>query len=109
MASIIGQPGTWQNGIEHQDTEQPCTDDDLLDAYSRAVLHTVDRVSPSVVGIEVQRRQCGRSAPPHSSGSGFVFTPDGMVLTNSHVIEDAGRVIVKLPDGRSFRGDIVGD
>jgi len=109
MASIIGHPGTWQNGIEHQDAEERRTDEDLLDAYSRAVIHTVDKVSPSVVGIEVQRRHGGRSAPPHSSGSGFVFTPDGMVLTNSHVIEDAGRVIVKLPDGREFRGDVVGD
>src|SRR5216117_2755396 len=85
------------------------SDELLLDAYSTAVIHAVDTVGPSVAGIEVQRRRARRGAPAQASGSGFVFTPDGMVLTNSHVIERAERVTVTLPDGRSFDGQTIGD
>jgi S1-C subfamily serine protease len=86
-------------------------DEDLLDAYSRAVIHAVDSVGPAVVGIEVERhgKTGRRQGSNRASGSGFVFTPDGLVLTNSHVIEQADHVTVALPDGRSFRGDIIGD
>jgi S1-C subfamily serine protease len=87
-------------------------DDALLDAYSRAVIRASELVSPAVVNIEVERRGVSGGRSPsggHSSGSGFVFTPDGLVLTNSHVVEDARRVAVTVPDGRSFRGDVIGD
>jgi S1-C subfamily serine protease len=87
-------------------------DDHLLDAYSRAVTHAVEVVAPSVVSIEVQtgRAARGRERSPGSTGagSGFVFAADGLVLTNSHVVEAAGRVNVTLPDGRDCTADIVG-
>jgi S1-C subfamily serine protease len=73
-------------------------DDNLLDAYSRAVIAAVETVGPAVAKIEA-----GRAA-----GSGFLFTPDGLVLTNSHVVEGAAGIRVSLPDGRWFRGDVVG-
>jgi len=74
-------------------------DAQLLDAYSEAVVRTVETASPAVVKIEAGR----------GGGSGFVFTPDGLLLTNSHVVGHAPSVTVTLADGRSLRGDIVGD
>jgi S1-C subfamily serine protease len=86
------------------------TDLELLDAYSRAVMSAVDRVGPSVVRIDaVGPGKPGRGRPPAGSGSGFVFTPDGLILTNSHVVAGAATVEVMLPDGRHAAGDVVGD
>jgi S1-C subfamily serine protease len=96
--------------------EPIAADEDLpLDAYSRAVIHAVDIASPSVVKIDVSRgpsQQPGRRrtrAGPDGTGSGFVFTPDGLLLTNSHVVEGAASIDVVLPDGRHARADLVGD
>ena len=87
-------------------------DDHLLDAYSRAVTRAVEAVAASVVSIEVQgeRAARGRERSPGSTGagSGFVFAADGLILTNSHVVEAAARVNVTLPDGRDCDADIVG-
>jgi S1-C subfamily serine protease len=73
-------------------------DDELLDAYSRAVVHAVEAVGPAVVRVELGS----------GGGSGVVFTPDGLALTNNHVVEGAEHLNVLLPDGRSLRADLVG-
>jgi S1-C subfamily serine protease len=74
------------------------SDHELFDAYSDAVITAVDSVGPSVVKVAAG-----------GTGSGFIFTPDGLILTNSHVIADAKHIAVTLPDGRDLEADLVGD
>jgi len=91
----------------------PALDDaPLLDAYSQAVVSTAEKISPSVVKIEVAQAGRSRSGEPRErqgGGSGFVFAPDGLILTNSHVVHDATRIKVSLPDGRTFPAHTIGD
>jgi len=96
--------------------EQLHGDEDVMDAYSHAVITAAERISPSVVYIEVQHAVKGRrgSAPRPSpeargSGSGFIFTPDGFILTNSHVVHGATGIEVTVSDGGKYQADLIGD
>jgi S1-C subfamily serine protease len=99
--------------------EIPQSTDDLLDAYSQAVVGAVEKVGPSVVNIEVQQkprpggdgptRRRATATNPTATGSGFLFTPDGFLLTNSHVAHGAAAIEVTHPDGRQFAATLVGD
>lgn len=93
--------------IPHEDTA-------LLDAYSRAVVSAVEKVGPAVVHIAVRQQRPSRDSrrPPQEaqgSGSGFVFTPDGFVLTNSHVVHGASEIVVTFPDAQTCRATLIGD
>lgn len=106
--------GGWENQAARGLTSaRGFSDDSLLDAYSRAVIGAVDRVSPSLVNIEVHHSaRRARAGEPHErrgGGSGFVFTPDGLILTNSHVVHDASRIDVTLSDGRRMPATAIGD
>lgn len=86
----------------------------LLDAYSRAVTSAVEKVGPAVLHISVRQKR-GTSDPrrvapeAQGSGSGFVFTPDGFVLTNSHVVNGASEIVVSFPDGQRCAATLIGD
>jgi S1-C subfamily serine protease len=90
------------------------SEEEALDAYSRAVVHAVDSVGPAVVKIDVIRKtrnangNRGPAEPEKGGGSGFVFADDGLILTNSHVVADAAALTVALPDGRRSDADLVG-
>jgi S1-C subfamily serine protease len=79
----------------------------LLDAYSRAVVAAAERVGPAVAHLEVEQLQRGRAR--RGSGSGFAFTPDGLMLTNSHVVHGARAVRASFADGASYDADVIGD
>ncbi len=75
---------------------------DALDAYSRVVVRVADLLRPAVVNLRAGRGNSG------GSGSGILFTPDGLLLTNAHVVRQHGRVRIRLSDGRELEGRVVG-
>lgn len=81
----------------------------LLDAYSNAVIGAVDRVSPSVVNIDTRRLARSGERESRGSGSGFVVTPDGFAITNSHVVNGADRIDVGFADGTRLPATLVGE
>lgn len=85
---------------------EPETDLELHDAYSRAVVGVVDKIGPSVVSLRVKS---GARRSAIGQGSGLIVTPDGYVLTNSHVVHRAQEVTVELIDGRAVSARVVGD
>src|ERR1700736_2333930 len=102
-------------------SDEPSSEDGaLLDAYSGAVIGALERVAPAVTFIEVAagsatsgRAPKGRGVPgarrsARGSGSGFLFTPDGYLLTNSHVVHGSDEITVRLNDDTRFSADLVG-
>ena len=100
------QPGDGTSSIGRNDVSG---DDLLLDEYSRSVVSAVSRVAPAVANIEIQQRGKGRPRDVAGSGSGFVIAPDGFILTNSHVVHQATRIVVNLSDGRDYLAQLIGD
>jgi S1-C subfamily serine protease len=112
MAQVLRIPSDEPGSQPAADQSAP-NDSELLDAYSRAVVSAAESVSPSVVFIEVhQQRETGTNGSPRSlrgTGSGFIFTPDGYILTNSHVAQGGKFLTVVLTDRRHFEAELIGD
>jgi S1-C subfamily serine protease len=113
----IDSPTEERNGLADQALAMDAREAEALDAYSRVVASVAESVSPGVVFLEVRMRPAparpgGRPRPAQpqgGSGSGFLFTPDGLILTNSHVVHGAKEIEVTLLDGRSFVADLIGE
>jgi len=104
------------HGVAAESSGGDSSSDDgaLLDAYSGAVIGALERVAPAVTFIEVVHdakaaRGASRGRPARGSGSGFLFTPDGYLLTNSHVVQAAAEITVRLNDDIRFSADLVGN
>ncbi len=82
------------------------SDEALLDSYSRSVVDAVDAVAPAVVHVEVSGVRRGR--PAQGTGSGVIVSPDGLILTNNHVIDASQAISVSLSDGRKFAARALG-
>ncbi len=105
---LLNEPES-RNGSGFTGRNDIASDHSLLDEYSRTVVGAVERVAPAVVNIEIEQQSKSHSRHIGGSGSGFVITPDGFILTNSHVVHGASQIVVNLSDGRDYPAQLIGD
>ena len=107
LNGVLPDTGTLTGTNQAITTAEPADDDALLDGYSHTVASVAERASPSVVNIRVRHQR--KEGEGEGGGSGFVITPDGFIVTNSHVVHGAKTMIVTLADGRSYPAWLIGD
>jgi len=101
---MLDETGRDSNSLQ---VEGASGDAALLDAYSQSIMRVAETVGPAVVRLDVKRRVRGRG--DGGSGSGFIFTPDGLIVTNSHVVTGAAAIEATLNDGQNFQAHLIGD
>jgi S1-C subfamily serine protease len=108
---LTSQSGTPDLPLSAAPTEVGVSDSELLDSYSKAVITASQKAGPAVAHIEVRQPQSARQRQREGfgSGSGFLFTPDGFILTNSHVVDGASEIRVALSDGQRLRARLIGN
>jgi S1-C subfamily serine protease len=106
-----GEPAAADSSQTADASQAPSSqpDDALLDAYSAALIRAVEIASPAVVHVRAQFPGQKGHMVTAGSGSGFVLSPDGFVLTNSHVVHGSTSILVQTPDGRPLKAELVGD
>ena len=107
MLQHVNQPH--DNQPDNQPPFSPRSDDELLDAYSHAMSSAVSIIAPSVVHIAARLPSAPNTPSRGGSGSGFLFTPDGLLLTNSHVVHNAVEFQITLHDGTTTSAQLIGD
>lgn len=100
-------------GLNQHNPAPNVDESEIFDSYSRTVVGVSEMVSPSVVKIEIEQKGKnvrGRQMPNQTgSGSGFIFTPDGFILTNSHVVHNSGVINVVMQNGNRYQAELIGD
>jgi S1-C subfamily serine protease len=106
--SADASPSASPQGPAGPKTGEARRDSELLDAYSRAVVGVVERVGPAVVSISLGAAEKGDEFEPVGAGSGFVIAPDGYLVTNCHVVQNAPRIDVTFMNGETMKAGLVG-
>lgn len=105
----VAFPGARSAPEENISRPESVSDAQVLDAYSQTIVNVVKEVGPSVVHVHVHQRTNGSGQRrPEATGSGLIITPDGYMVTNSHVVEKADTINVALADGSSFQANVIG-
>lgn len=112
MIKFVSNPADEAPEMSQPSDKSSSSDAPLLDSYSQTVVNVSEKVSPSVVHLKISGNAKGRNRrgrwPQAGSGSGFIISSDGFIVTNSHVVSKASKIQVDLMDGRTLDADLVG-
>jgi len=112
LVNIYDTDDSKLNIVSDNNSSQDESDSQVyMDPYSATIINAISKVSPSVVQINISKPHARRreGQGPDATGSGFIVSPEGFVVTNSHVVNGAHEIEVNLPDGTSFKAELIGE